>query len=120
MLRGSMDGPPNIGFPAETKQTFKVPRTVLAYRLKIFWIVTAKLRKLLILTFGYDPEFRNLDQSPFHGNEAGSAECNTIALNGRADSPPFVEIHAASRVRWSLNSVTDSSTERITMGTARV
>ena len=56
-----------------TNRKFKVPRTKLAERLKIFWIVAAKLRKLISLTFGYDPQFRNLDQSPFHGNEAGSA-----------------------------------------------
>ena len=47
---------------------FKVARWVLAERLKIFWIVTAKLRILIKLTFGYDPKFRNVDQSPFHGN----------------------------------------------------
>ena len=64
-----------------------MPRVVLAERLKIFWLVTAKLRKLVQLTFGYEPNMRNVDQSPFHGNEAGSAECNTIALKGRTDSP---------------------------------
>ena len=53
-----------------------------------------------------------MDQSPFHGNEAGSAECNTIALKG-APTVPLVENHAATRARWSLNSVTDSSRERI-------
>ena len=91
---------------------FKVPRVVLAERLKIFWLETAKLRKLVQLTFGYDPKFRNVDQSPFHGNEAGSAECNTIALKG-APTVPLIENHAATRSRWSLNSVTDSSRERI-------
>ena len=91
---------------------FKVSRVVLLERLKIFWIVTAKLRMLIILTFGYDPKFRNVDQSPFHGNEAGSAECNTIALKG-APTVPLVENHAATRERWSLNSMTDSSRERI-------
>ena len=91
---------------------FKVPRVVLAERLKIFWLVTAKLRKLVQLTFGYEPNMRNVDQSPFHGNEAGSAECNTIALKG-APTVPLIENHAATRSRWSLNSVTDSSRERI-------
>jgi len=91
---------------------FKVSRVVLSERLKIFWIVTAKLRMLIILTFGYDPKFRNVDQSPFHCNEAGSAECSTIALKG-APTVPLVENHAATRERWSLNSMTDSSRERI-------
>ena len=91
---------------------FKVPRCVLAERLKLFWIGTAQIRKLIILEFGYDPKFRNVDQSPFHGNEAGSAECNTIALKG-CPTVPLIENHAATRERMSLNSVTDSSPERI-------
>ena len=91
---------------------FKVPRWVLAERLRLFWIISAKLRKLVMLTFGYDPRFRNVDQSPFHGNEAGSAACNTIALRG-APTVPLIENHAATRDRVSLNSMTDSSPERI-------
>ena len=91
---------------------FKVPRWVLAERLMMFWLAGARVRKLAILTFGYDPVFRNVDQSPFHGNEAGSAACNTIALQG-APTVPLIENHAATRDRVSLNSVTDSSPERI-------
>ena len=91
---------------------FKVPRAVLAERLKIWWTVVAKLRKLILLEFGYDAKCRNIDQSPFHGNEAGSHECNTISLKG-APTVPLIENHAATRERWSLNSVTDSSAERI-------
>ena len=107
------------GFFAEYRITsrrpnrkFKVPRWVLAERLKIFWIVVATLRKLIMLHFGYDPKARNVDQSPFHQNEAGSAECNTLALVG-APTVPLIENHAATRERWSLNSVTDSSIERV-------
>ena len=55
---------------------------------------------------------RNLDQSPFHGNEAGSAATNTLALKG-APIVPLIENHAATRERWSLNSVTDSNRDRI-------
>ena len=91
---------------------FKVPRRVLAERLKIFWIVISKARMLIILTWGYDPRMRNIDQSPFHGNEAGSAESNTLALKG-APTVPLIENHAATRERWSLNSVTDSSPGRV-------
>ena len=72
----------------------------------MFWIASQKLRKLVILTFGYDPSVRNVDQSPFHGNEAGSQACNTIALKGAQTVP---------RDRVSLNSVTDSSQERISL-----
>ena len=91
---------------------FMVPRPVLCERLKIFWIVMAKIRKMIILHHGYDPKMRNIDQSPFHGNEAGSAECNTLALTG-APTVPLIEDHAATRERWSLNSITDSSKERV-------
>ncbi len=87
---------------------YKVPRTTLAERLEIYWIIVAKLRKLIMLHFGYDPVCRNVDQSPFHMNEAGSAECNTFALKG-APTVPHIENHAATRERWSLNSITDSS-----------
>ena len=64
------------------------------------------------LHLGYGPKCRSVYQSPLHGNEAGSAECNTIALKG-APAAPLIENHAATRERWSLNSVTDSSRERI-------
>jgi hypothetical protein len=60
----------------------------------------------------YDPKMRHIDQSPFHANEAGSAECNTLALTG-APTVPLIEDHAATRERWSLNSVTDSCKERV-------
>ena len=72
----------------------------------------AKVRKLILLHFGYDPDCRNIDQSPFHGNEAGSKACNTLALKG-APTVPLIENHAATRERISLNSVTMSSVERI-------
>ena len=117
--RGQVDARWLRGFLAEyklasrkPKRMFNVSRVVLAERLKIFWIVTAKLRMLIILTFGHDPKFRNVDRSPFHGNEAGSAECNTIMRKG-APTDLLVENHAATRERWSLNSVTDSSAERV-------
>ena len=82
----------------QPNRKFKVPRWVLAERLKMFWIAAAKLRMLVLLTFGYDPEFRNVDQSPFHSNEAGSVECGTLALKG-APTVPLIEIHAATRER---------------------
>ena len=81
-------------------------------RLKIFWIVVAVIRTMIIHHKGYDPKMRNIDQSPFHKNEAGSAECNTLALKG-APTVPLIENHADTRARWSLNSVTDSCKERV-------
>ena len=78
----------------------------------IFWINVARLRKLIFLHFGYEPEAKNVDQSPFHGNEAGSKECNTLALKG-VPKVPLLENHAATRERWSLSSVTDSCIQRV-------
>ena len=87
---------------------FKVPRPVLAERLKIFWVGLACIRALILLEKGYDPEMQNIDQSPEHENEAGSAATNTLAIMG-APTVPLVENHAATRQRWSLNTVTDSN-----------
>ena len=94
---------------------WKVSRPVLMQRLRIFWIMIYKLRKLVILFKGYDPVMRNLDQSPFHLNEAGSHCTGTIAMKG-APIIPLLENHGHTRERWSLNSVTDSSVERIQSG----
>ena len=58
---------------------------------------------------------RNLDQSPFHINEAGSHVTGTIAMRG-GPIIPRLENHGDTRERWSLNSVTDSSEERIKSG----
>ena len=70
------------------------------------------MRKLVLLHFGYDPQMRNVDQSPFHVNEAGSAATNTLVIT-HAPTVPLIENHASTRERWSLNSVTDSCRERI-------
>ena len=91
---------------------FKVPRVVLAERLSLFWVIVSRLRKMVMLHHGYDPEMRNVDQSPFHMNEAGSSEWNTLTMVN-APTVPLIENHAATRERWSLNSVTDSCRERI-------
>ena len=73
----------------------------------------AKVRKYITLAFGYDPRCRNIDQSPFHANEAGSKCLGTVVLKG-APTVPLIENHAATRMRWSLNSVTMSDEDRIT------
>ena len=49
---------------------------------------------------------------PFHQNEAGSQEWNTLTLMGQ-HTVPLIEDHAATRERWSLNSLTDSVEEQI-------
>ena len=52
--------------------------------------------------------FVNIDQAPFHRNEAGSAATSTLAIMG-AHTVPLVENHAATRQRCSLTTVTDSN-----------
>mgnify|MGYP003310695744 CR=1 FL=1 len=42
---------------------YKVPRVVLGERLKIFWTTVAKIRKLCLLKWNYDPDCKNVDQS---------------------------------------------------------
>ena len=50
---------------------FKVPKQVLEERLMIFWLNLARARKFVMMHKGYDPEMDNLDQTPYHMNEAG-------------------------------------------------
>ena len=45
----------------------------------------------------------DIDQTPFHMNEAGSAARHKLALTG-APIVPLIENHAATRERWSLTS----------------
>jgi hypothetical protein len=50
---------------------FKVPKHVLESRLSIFWANLARVRALASLLFGYELEAMNIDQTPYHMNEAG-------------------------------------------------
>ena len=90
---------------------FKVPKHVLESRLEIFWLNVYRIRKLAVLVLGYDVEFENMDQSPFHMNEAGSQNALTLAMRG-APAVPVKEGHDATRARWSANTMTYSSEER--------
>ena len=74
---------------------YKVRRWVLAERLCIFWLNVHRIRMWILLEFGYDPDFRNVDQSPFHKNEAGSKSYGTVVMRG-APTVPLIEGHAAT------------------------
>jgi len=91
---------------------FKVPRWVLLERMEIWWLSVHRVRKLIELQFGYDPNCKNVDQSPFYMNEAGSKETSTLALRG-CPTVPLIEDHGGTRERISLNSITDSSEDRV-------
>ena len=65
---------------------------------------------LLYPSDGYDLAMDNVDQSPFHKNEAGSKDVCTLSLKG-APTVPLIEGHAATRSRWSANTTTQSDYE---------
>ena len=90
---------------------YKVPKDVLAERLEIGWLNAVRVRALCLATQGYDPEFENFDESPFHNNESGSKDVRTLAVAG--STVPLVEGHAETRERWTANMTTWSNKERI-------
>ena len=59
---------------------FSVSRAVLKERLQIFWVNLFRVRKLIQLTFGYDPDIENWDQSPYHHNETGAQDKRVLAV----------------------------------------
>ena len=95
-----MDGRGSTGSPcgAPTENT----RRVLQERLAIFWANIARVRKFIQLTKGYDPHMTNIDQSPYHKNEAGSQGAMTLNLKG-ASKVVLKEGHADARARWTSN-----------------
>ena len=90
---------------------WSVPRHILADRLRIAWENIFRLRTLAMRTLGYEPDMDNLDQSPFHMNESGSQAHRTLHIRGSG----VVELkdgHAATRERWTLQTMTTSNLER--------
>ena len=66
---------------------YKVNRHVLKERLCIWWLNIHLLRMWIFLVHGYDPVIRNVDQSPFHRNEAGSKQYGTIVERNSCKVP---------------------------------
>ena len=91
---------------------YKVPRWLVAERLRIGWVNVARVRAAVAACFGgHDPCIENWDQSPFHHNESGSADVQTLGVVGA--TCPLVEGHADTRKRWTANLTTWSSRERV-------
>ena len=90
---------------------WKVPKAVLEERLRIGWTNIIRVRKLIALHFGYDPDLDDVDQTPYHQNEEGSRGSGTLALKG-APIVVLKENHAATRKRWTANTLTTSSVRR--------
>ena len=80
---------------------WKVKRWVLAERLRIAWENTFRVRALAKAVLGYDLDLDNLDQSPFHMNEAGSQSQKSMSIRG-GGVVPLKEGHAQTRERWTL------------------
>ena len=86
---------------------WNVPRAVLLERLKTTWLNVIRVRHLAVRATGSDLVMFNFDQSPFHMNEAGSKDQRTLAIRGAADTV-LNEGHAATRARWTANTMTVS------------
>ena len=87
---------------------WKVPRAVLLERLRIGWCNVFRIRKFINLVHGYDPVQINFDQTPYHMNEAGSKEVSTLSFRGCGEVP-LKEGHAATRKRWTANTLVVSN-----------
>ena len=57
------------------------------------------------------PHVENWDQSPFHHIETGSTNQKTLAVAGA--EVPLVELHTATRMRWTANLTTPSDRKRL-------
>ena len=78
-----------------------MPTTVVSESAAQIWQRSrepCRLKQNNAIAFGYEPICTNIDQSPFHHNEAGSQELGTLALKG-AYTVPLIESHAATRCR---------------------
>jgi hypothetical protein len=91
---------------------YKVPKAVLAERLEIGWLNVFRVRAAIEALKGYDPHLENWDQSPFHHTETGSNNAKTLAVAGV--EVPLVELHTATRMRWTANLTTFSEHVRLT------
>ena len=90
---------------------WKVAGAVLAERLRITWENVYRVRQLAIRVLGYDLDQDNLDQSPFHMNEAGSKAEKSMSIRG-CGVVPLKEGHAQTRERWTLQTHTTSNADR--------
>ena len=90
---------------------YTVPKVVLAERLEIGWLNVFRVRATILALTGYDPHVENWDQSPFHHNETGSNNQKTLAVAGV--EVPLVELHTATRMRWTANLTTFSDHARL-------
>ena len=90
---------------------WKVAAHILSERLRIAWENVFRVRAMAIKLLGYDLDLDNLDQSPFHMNEAGSKAEKSLSIRG-GGIVPLKEGHAQTRERWTLQTTTTSNPSR--------
>jgi hypothetical protein len=91
----------------QPNRKWSVPRAIMKERLEITWCNIFRVRQLMARSLGYDPIIENFDQSPFHMNEVGSKATGSLSITG-GGSVALVEGHAATRERWSANTMVAS------------
>ncbi len=91
---------------------YAVSRAVLEERVVIDWSNVVRVRALCQAVHGYDPVCENFDQSPFHLNEVGSKGAKTLAYKG-SERVPLKENHAATRARWTVQTMVISEPPRV-------
>ena len=95
----------------EPNRNWKLSHSVLKERLEITWCHFLRVRKLIILLKGHDPVLENFDQSPFQMNRSGPQGCTTLSIRD-CGVVPVKEGHAATRERWTANTMVTSSLSR--------
>ena len=93
---------------------YQIPRNVLMERLEIFWVNLFRLRLLMLLRLGYEPQLENFDQSPYHNNEVGAQDKPVLAVKG--GKVPLIEGNHDVKQRWTASLTTFSCTDRIEKG----
>ncbi len=91
----------------QPNRKWSVPRHIMKERLEIVWCNIFRVRRLMARSLGYEPIIENFDQSPFHMNEVGSKATGSLSITG-GGSVALVEGHAATRERWSANTMVAS------------
>ena len=98
----------------KANRRYQVPKNVLMERLEIFWLNLFRLRLLMKLLLGYEPQLENFDQSPYHNNEVGSQDKPVLAVKG--GKVPLIEGNSDVKQRWTANLTTFSNVDRIGKG----
>ena len=87
---------------------YKVKRSILKQRLKVFWSNVLAVRWFMSLVWHKELVQEQYDQKGVHVNEPGSKQTGTYEIPGRID-PPVRENHGQTRERISWMTATWSN-----------